>query len=483
MDGCGLRAASRDPAPFGAREHSIRARGAIFPTKAPTCVVLPSRYTHTRVRDAPFHSSALFELQRLTQRRRRANRTIVHEEDAPIYLDHNATTPILPDVFEVMVPWLRDGFGNPSSGHVYGKKAKSAIEEARVRVAELLNCSSEEIFFTSGGTEANNLAIRGVLEAHPEKRHLITSMIEHPATAKPCAYLARHGFRQDILGVDAQGQVNADEIEDKLEADTGLVTIMHANNETGVLQPITAISRVTHANGTFFHTDAAQSLGKVSVDVHALGVDLLSMAGHKLYAPKGVGALFVKKGVRIAPLLLGAGHERGLRPGTENVAYIVGLGKACEIAQKGLVAEAKRVQVLRDDLWKRLNKLVPEIALNGHPHERLPNTLSVRFPNVSGTALLAQTPEIAASTGSACHDGHESASTVITAMGIRPEDALGTVRLTLGKLTTEKHVEIAAKRLGDAWAQMATLAHGRADGSLFAGTKHDEHQPDETRKA
>jgi len=378
---------------------------------------------------------------------------IVQSED-PIYLDHNATTPILPDVFDAMVPWLRDGFGNPSSGHVYGKRAKAAIEQARARVASLLGCSSDEILFTSGGTEANNLAIRGVLEAHPEKKHLITSIIEHPATAKPCEYLARHGYRQDIIGVDAQGQVNADDIEEILGADTGLVSIMHANNETGVLQPITAISRVAHANGTFSHTDAAQSLGKVPVDVHALGVDLLSIAGHKLYAPKGVGALFIKKGVRIMPLLLGAGHEKGLRPGTENTAFIVGLGKACEIAQNSLVEESKRQQVLRDDLWTRLNKLIPGLALNGHPTERLPNTLSVRFPNVSGTALLAIAPNIAASTGSACHDGHESASTVITAMGVRPEEALGTVRLTLGRLTTEKHIERASRLLADAWTRL-----------------------------
>jgi cysteine desulfurase len=382
----------------------------------------------------------------------------VHRDD-PIYFDHNATTPILLEVFEAMVPWLMDGFGNPSSSHVYGQRAKSAVEEARTQVARLLGCSSEEILFTSGGTEANNIAIRGVLEAHPERKHLITSVIEHPATAKPCAYMVRHGFHQDVLGVDQWGQVSADDVEDKLAANTGLVTIMHSNNETGVLQPITAISRVTRANGTFLHTDAAQSLGKVPVDVQALGIDLLSIAGHKLYAPKGVGALFIKKGVRVAPVLLGAGHERGLRPGTENVASIVGLGMACELAQKNIATDSKRVQVLRDDLWTGLQKQVPGIALNGHPTQRLPNTLSIRFPKVSGTALLANTPGIAASTGSACHDGHESASDVITAMGIRPEDALGTVRLTLGRGTTPKHIEQAAKLLTDAWTRLVESPH------------------------
>lgn len=327
------------------------------------------------------------------------------------------------------------------------------MEDARSLVAQLLGCASDEIYFTSGGTEANNLAIRGVLEAHPEKKHLVTSVIEHPATAKPCAYLARHGYRQDLMTVDALGQVNVDEIEDKLLADTGLVTIMHANNETGVLQPITAISRVTHANGTFLHTDAAQSLGKVPVDVHGLGVDLLSIAGHKLYAPKGIGALFVKKGVRMAPFVLGAGHEKGLRPGTENVAFIVGLGKACEIAHRTLDAEAQRMHVLRDDLFARLEKQIPGLALNGHPTQRLPNTLSVRFPKCSGTTLLANAPGIAASTGSACHEGHESASSVITAMGVRPDEALGTVRLTLGRGTTENEIARAADMLVAAWKQ------------------------------
>lgn len=376
----------------------------------------------------------------------------MHRDD-PIYLDHNATTPILVEAFEAMVPWLMDGFGNPSSSHVYGKRAKNAVEEARAKVARLLGCSSEEIIFTSGGTEANNLAIRGIVEAHPEKRRIITSAIEHPATANPCTYLAQRRFKKDVVGVDQWGRVNTDELEEKLAGNTGLVTIMHANNETGVLQPITAISRAARANGSFMHTDAAQSLGKVPVDVHALGVDLLSIAGHKLYAPKGIGALFIKKGVRIAPFLLGAGHERGLRPGTENVASIVALGSACEVAQKNLAADAKRMQALRDDFWTQLQKQIPGIALNGHPTERLPNTLSVRFPKVSGTALLANTPGIAASTGSACHDGYESASKVITAMGVRPDEALGTVRLTLGRGSTQKHVDQAAKLLTEAWTR------------------------------
>lgn len=377
----------------------------------------------------------------------------MHDAD-PIYLDHNATTPLLPEVFDAMVPWLRDGFGNPSSGHVYGRRAKSAVENARAQVAELLGCSNDEILFTSGGTEANNLAIRGVAEAYSKKKHIVTSVIEHPATAKPCAYLARNGYRVDDVGVDGLGQVRVDEIASKLGADTCLVTIMHSNNETGVLQPIAAISKVTRSTGTLLHTDAAQSAGKVPTRVDEIGVDLLSIAGHKLYAPKGVGALFVRKEVSLSPLLLGAGHERGLRPGTENVASIVGLGIACVIAKKNLAKEAKREQVLRDNLFERLKDRVPGLALNGHPVERLPNTLSVRFPGVSGTALLSHAPGIAASTGSACHDGHESASSVMTAMGVRPDEALGTVRLTLGRGTTEEHVARAAELLVDAWSRL-----------------------------
>ncbi len=379
---------------------------------------------------------------------------IMHDSD-PIYLDYNATTPVLPDVFEAMVPWLRDGFGNPSSSHVFGRRAKAALEIARGQVAELIGAAADEIIFTSGGTEANNLAIRGIAESFPDKKHLVTSVIEHPATAKPCAYLAKNGFRVDIVGVDSFGRVSAEEIASKVGAETALVTIMHSNNETGVLQPITDISRatreVTRAAGVLLHADAAQSVGKVQIDVQKLGVDLLSIAGHKLYAPKGIGVLFVRKGTKLSPFVLGAGHERGVRPGTENVAFIVGLGVACVIARKTIDNEAHRVRVSRDNLHAQLRARVQGLELNGHEHERLPNTLSVRFPGVSGTALLADAPGVAASTGSACHDGHESASAVIVAMGVRPDEALGTVRLTLGRGTTEAHVARAAEILGQAW--------------------------------
>ncbi|MFU8803485.1 MAG: cysteine desulfurase family protein [Bradymonadaceae bacterium] len=365
----------------------------------------------------------------------------------PIYLDHNATTPILPEVVDAMLPYLREHFGNPSSGHVFGARAKEAVEKAREQVARLLGCEADEVFFTSGGTEANNLAIRGVTEACRERSHIITSIIEHPATARPCAWLERHDYSVSRLPVDTDGRVRADDARQGIDENTALVTLIHANNETGVLQPVREISILAHAKGALMHTDAAQSVGKVAVDVRDLDVDLLSLAGHKLYAPKGVGALYVRRGTPIAPLVLGAGHERGLRPGTENVASIVGLGAACARAARDLDTEAARVATLRDLLWHRLNEAIPNLAINGHPLERLPNTLNVRFPGISGPALLSQTPEIAASTGSACHEGHDQPSPIILAMGISPQDALGSVRLTLGHSTTADDITRASDYL------------------------------------
>jgi len=369
----------------------------------------------------------------------------------PIYLDHNATTPLLPEVVDAMLPYLREHFGNPSSEHEVGRRARTAVQESRQQVATLLGCSPDEIVFTSGGTEANNLAIRGVTEALADRRHVVTSVIEHPATANPCRWLERHGCRVSWIGVDGSGRVHVDDVEAALTADTALVTIMHSNNETGVVQPIAHIARAARRVGALVHIDAAQSIGKIPVDVGALDVDLLSIAGHKLYAPKGVGALFVRRGTPLAPFVLGAGHERGIRPGTENVASIVGLGVACEAARRDMTEWTMRVRQLRDDLWNLLRERVPGLALNGHVQERLPNTLNVRFPDVSGTTLLAAAPEIAASTGSACHDGQESASAVILAMGVPAAEAVGSVRLTLGRATTSDDVTQAADALVRAW--------------------------------
>ena len=369
----------------------------------------------------------------------------------PIYLDHNATTPVLPEVVDAMLPYLREHFGNPSSSHVYGQRAQQAVARARAQVATLLGCDDDEVIFTSGGTEANNLAIRGVTEACGERRHVVTSAIEHPATERPCRWLERHGWRVTRTGVDRHGMARLDEARAAIGGDTALVTVMHSNNETGVLQPIAEIARIARAHGAIVHTDAAQSVGKVTIDVRPLGVDLLSVAGHKLYAPKGVGALYVKRGTPLHPFALGAGHEWGLRPGTENVASIVGLGMACEIAGRDMQPTSAAMRRLSDELWAHLETSVPGIQLNGDRALRLPNTLNVRFPGVTGDAVLAAAPEIAASTGSACHAGRESASAVVLAMGVAPDEAIGSVRLTLGRGTTKDDVMRAAESLVRSW--------------------------------
>ena len=339
----------------------------------------------------------------------------------PIYLDYNATTPVHPEVVEAMLPFLREHFGNPSSAHVYGHRGRDAVEHARTQVAALIGCESEEVVFTSGGTEANNLAIAGVAAAlGARRRHIVTSTVEHPAVARPCDRLGRNGFEVTRLPVDPEGRVVTEDARPFLRGDTMLVTVMLANNEVGTLMPIRELASAAHERGALMHTDAAQAVGKVPVRVDDLGVDLLSIAGHKLYAPKGVGALYVRRGTPIEPLLLGAGHERGLRPGTENVPYIVGLGVASELARRDLEAEAARVRALRDLLFERLRAAIPAIRRNGHPTERLPNTLNVSFPGVRGSAVLHAAPKVAASTGSACHEGGETPSGGLVAMGPDP---------------------------------------------------------------
>lgn len=372
----------------------------------------------------------------------------------PVYLDHNATTPLLPEVVDAMLPFLREHFGNPSSAHPYGAFARAAVARARGQVAALLGCDDDEVVFTSGGTEANNLALRGVCEALPARRHVVTTAIEHPATARPCAWLEQRGHRVTRLGVDGDGCVRPGDARDALDAHTALLSVMHSNNETGALQPVAALSGLAREVGALVHTDAAQSIGKVAVRVRDLDVDLLSVAGHKLYAPKGVGALYVRRGTALAPFALGAGHERGRRPGTENVASLVGLGAACEAAGRDLAAVAARMLALREALWARLAREIPALTRNGHPARMLPNTLSVRFPGVTGDAVLDRAPEVAASTGSACHEGRAQASAVILAMGVSPEDALGTVRLTLGRGTTDDDVARAAEALLRAWREL-----------------------------
>jgi cysteine desulfurase len=373
----------------------------------------------------------------------------------PVYLDHNASTPVLEEVVDAMLPYLRECWGNPSSTHVYGRSMLKAVEHARTQVALLIDCTPDELYFTSGGTEANNLAIRGLTAANPMRSHILTSGIEHPATIGPCAWLEKQGYCVTQAPVDNVGRVVTTQVQELLGKETALVTIMHANSETGTLQPIKEIAEMAHATGALMHTDAAQSCGKISVSVADDNVDLLSIAGHKLYAPQGVGALFVRDGTPIMPLVIGAGHEKGLRPGTENVASIVGFGQACEIARLGLAREGERLNQLRNRLFELLSNAIDGIVLNGCPVDRLPNTLNVRFPGVSGNTLLAACPGIAASTGSACHEGSDSASDVILAMGVPESEAIGSVRLSLGRSTTDKEIESAGAELIAAWKLLA----------------------------
>lgn len=370
--------------------------------------------------------------------------------DNPIYLDHNATTPLLPEVVDAMLPYLREHFGNPSSGHVFGQRTRDAIERARNQVAALLGCDADQIIFTSGGTEANNLAIRGAM-AKCVRRHVVTSVIEHPATARPVDWLERHGCTVTRVPVDADGRTRVDDLAAAATEGVALVTLMHSNNETGVLQPIQEAARWAHHVGALMHTDAAQSVGKVPINVRNLDVDLLSAAGHKLYAPKGIGALYVRDRLMLEPLVLGAGHERGIRPGTENVASIVGFGTACVAALRDLSRESTRVYELRERLWAQLANAIPHIAMNGHSKDRLPNTLSVRLPGVSGSSLLDATPEVAAATGSACHAGNETPSAVLLAMGVPAADAIGSIRLSLGRTNTAEQVDQAAAALIQGW--------------------------------
>ena len=381
-------------------------------------------------------------------------------EELPIYLDHNASTPVLPQVLEAMLPYFSQHFGNPSSQHAFGRAAKAAVELAREQVAGLIGASPDEIVFTSGGTESNNLAIFGASAARPYKHHLVTSSIEHPAVRVPCSRLVRDGARASILAVDESGRVSVSDAKAAINDNTLLVTVMLANNETGAVQPIEELGALAEGVGALLHVDASQALGKIPVHVGKLKASLLSIAGHKMYAPKGVGALFVKRGSMLTPRLLGATHERGMRPGTENVPAIVGLGKAAALLSENLEQEQERQKRLSQRLWDELSARVPGLRLNGPSLEqpRLPNTLSLRFPGVWGSRVLAETPQVAASTGAACHDGQESASSGILALGLSEQEARGTVRISLGRLTSEAEVVRAASALADGFARASALS-------------------------
>lgn len=376
----------------------------------------------------------------------------------PIYLDHNATTPVAPEVFAAMAPWLQQHFGNPSSSHVYGRRAAQAVDQARAQVAALIGAQAEEVVFTGCATEANNLALLGTALAAPgTRRHLVISSIEHPAVAAPAAALREQGWDVTTVEVDGHGRVSAAAIGQALRDNTALVSVMHANNEVGTLQPIAEIAAITRPRGIRLHTDAAQSVGKLPVDVQALDVDLLTIAGHKFGAPKGIGALYVRTGIPVRPILHGASQEHELRPGTENVPLIVALGAAAALASLELPGFADRLRARRDRLHERLAAGVPGLKLNGHPELRLPNTLHVSFPGISGRALLAQVADVvAASLGSACHSEHDQVSGVLAAMGIEPARASGAVRLSVGRTTRADDVDRAAGALVSAWAKLQT---------------------------
>ncbi len=363
----------------------------------------------------------------------------------PIYLDFNATTPIDPAVAEAMKPCLGDIFGNPSSVHWYGLRAREVVEAARTQVAALLNGRAGEVIFTSGGTESNNHAIKGFAFAHRDRgNHIITSAIEHPAVTEVCRYLEGHGFRVTHIPVDSRGVVDLKALEEAITGETILVTVMHANNEVGTIQPIEEIAALIRGRHVALHTDAAQSAGKIPVDVESLGVDLLSLAGHKLYAPKGIGALYIREGTRLEKFMHGAGHERNLRAGTENVLEIAGLGKACELAREGLEENMTRMRQTRDRLHEGLLKRL-DIRLNGPPEKRLPNTLSIGFRGVDAGILLGEMKDVAASAGAACHGASVEISKVLKAMAVPMEYARGTVRFSTGKSTTIEEVDRAVE--------------------------------------
>lgn len=374
----------------------------------------------------------------------------------PIYLDYNATTPVAPEVLDAMLTWLHDQFGNPSSAHPYGRRAAQAVATARQQVADLIGAQSQEIVFTGCATEANNLALLGVARALGRtRRHLVVSAIEHPAVMAPAMVLREQGWDVTVVPVDGLGRISLEALKQSLRVETALVSVMHANNEVGTVQPIAEIARLTRGRRILLHTDAAQSAGKLPLNVDELGVDLLTLAGHKFYAPKGVGALYVRSGTPIRSVLHGAEQEHGLRPGTENVASIVALGAAAAMAQRSLPAASEHLRAMRDHLQQRLAAAVPNLQLNGHPERRLPNTLHVSFPGASGRALLGEAAEVvAASVGSACHSEHDAVSGVLAAMGFDSARASGAVRLSVGRGTTRDEVERAAEALVCAWQQL-----------------------------
>jgi cysteine desulfurase len=378
-----------------------------------------------------------------------------------VYLDHCATTPLHSDVLKTMLPFLRHSFGNPSSIHTLGRKAREAVEEARGKVADLIGANASEIVFTSGGTEANNLAIQGIARARRDRgNHIVTSSIEHHAVLKTCQYIERNGFSVTYLPVDHHGIVNPKDVEKALTDRTILVSVMHANNEVGTIEPIDEIGGITTERGIPFHTDAVQSAGKVPLNVKEMHVDLLSISAHKFHGPKGIGALYIREGMNIGPILHGGGQERDIRSGTENVASVAGLGKACELAKETLAARMDEIRTMRDALQERISAAVMDLAINGHPVSRLPNCLSISVPGITGETIVRDLDArgIAISAGSACTSHSVEISHVLSALGLPKETAQGTVRMSLGIMNTPDEIEYVAGAFVEVVEKLKTLS-------------------------
>ena len=376
-----------------------------------------------------------------------------------IYLDYNATTPIDLQVAEAMLPYVHGLFGNPSSGHSFGLAARAGVDLARQQVADLLGCATDDLIFTGGGTEANNHAIKGVAYAYRQRgNHIITSAVEHPAVTEVCRFLEGYGFRVTYLPVDQDGLVDVGQVEDALTDETILVTIMHANNEVGTIEPIAEIATAAHRCGALVHTDCAQSVGKVPVKVDDLGVDLLSIAGHKLYAPKGIGALYIKPGVQLEKLMHGANHEQNRRAGTENVIEMAGLGMACELINQNLPEYARHMGEMRDRLERGLLESGRDVRVNGHPQQRLPNTASVSFRGLEADRILSALPTVAASAGAACHSDQVEVSHVLAAMQVPMEYAMGTIRFSVGRYTTTEEIDRAVAEVCEVVSSLSAPA-------------------------
>lgn len=383
-----------------------------------------------------------------------------------IYMDHNATTPVHPAVLEAMLPYFTEFYGNASSVHTFGREARNGLEEARERIANLIGAQTSEIIFTSGGTESDNFAIEGAAYENTKKgKHIITSLIEHPAVLNTCKHLETHGFEVNYLTVDKYGVIDLDELKDLIRDDTILLTIMHANNEVGTIQPMKEIGAIAKEKGIILHTDAVQTTGKIPVNINELGIDLMSMSAHKLYGPKGIGALYMRKGTKVEPLIRGGHHERNRRGGTENVPGIVGFGKAAELASASMETEGKRLWNLTEKLKNGLIEKLDYVYSNSHPVNRLPNTMNISFDYVEGESILLNLDMkgIAASTGSACSSGSLEPSHVLLALGICAATAQGTIRFSLGRANTEEDVDYLIEELPSIVTRLRAMSPLYAD--------------------